>query len=313
MAVRAGSGWLDESTKILDGRFDELAALDANQDGADEIYQPQVRGWLRMDQGHWIGHIGNYDSSDTTFANAFDYDNDGDLDLGYSTRSGGYFSENIARTTHELSGYPLSFPRRNMGRGSAGFGQRENDIVTASRRTLFLHFNIGSETFNTNRPERQILFDHNVLPALADLNHDGWTDLLVATNGQVRWFANSATGLADESQLLAESDVADALAFHSQDIDGNGEIDFLLEGVSDTQILLANGGSYVRAPLPGTDLKFAERDLDGSAKILSIGVHGQLQISSVTQDLAVTTSVIHRRYSRPVAADFDQHDGRLGS
>ncbi|MCA9201173.1 MAG: VCBS repeat-containing protein, partial [Planctomycetales bacterium] len=88
-----------------------------------------------------------------------------------------------------------------------------------------------------------------------------------------------------------------------------GEIDFLLEAVSDTQILLANGGSYVRATLPGTELKFTEGDLDGSAKILSIGVHGQLQNSSVTQDLAVTTSVIHQRYSRPVAADFD-NDGQ---
>ncbi|MCA9201154.1 MAG: VCBS repeat-containing protein, partial [Planctomycetales bacterium] len=195
-------GWT--STKILDGRFDELAALDANQDGADEIYQPQVRGWLRMDQGQWIGHIGNYDSSDTTFANAFDYDNDGDLDLGYSTTYGGYFSENIAGQLMNSQAIRLASQGETLVVGQLD-SNGANDIVTASRGVLFLHFNIGSDTFDTDRPDRHILFDNNVLPALADLNHDGWTDLLVATNGQVRWFANSSTGLADESQWLADS------------------------------------------------------------------------------------------------------------
>jgi hypothetical protein len=135
-----------------------------------------------------------------------------------------------------LSGFvPRSLAIGNLtGNASTGAGDRFGDVVVGSTSGVLrvLSFN-GSTTapvFNALPTVDTGL--SSAVPALADLDGDGWTDLLVlGPDGAVRRYAhtgNPAAPFAGFTDGLLPSPVANAVSIAARDITEDGRIDVVI-------------------------------------------------------------------------------------
>ncbi|MFC1758286.1 FG-GAP-like repeat-containing protein [Planctomycetota bacterium] len=306
-------GWLP--TKIFDDdaittrSFPPVAATDFDQDGMDEIYlKGRVFSWIRLENGELIGNTLSGDSS-VVHIESFDVDLDGDEDLIAARDRGSYaWYENT-------DGHPDG--RTNSESGGIGFGDwlrtadfdRDGmlDSVGAERGTVTL-FSAVLDLPSQRRELYNTAINDDVVPAVTDVNRDGWVDIVLAADNELKWLENSAEGFSESWETLATTNVEEASDLKVRDIDGNGTDDFVIEDSGRSLVLLNHGESFTRVELPGDRVQFKE----GTApvQILNIGLHGQLQISHFDGTSEFETTTVSQRLPVVYAAgDFD-NDGR---
>ncbi|MEO0372835.1 MAG: FG-GAP-like repeat-containing protein, partial [Pseudomonadota bacterium] len=195
---------------------------------------------------------------------------------------------------------PVEFSFRDMwppfweGRSLAsGDIDRDGDIdlvIASTRVGLYIYDNDGTGQFTRRTADIGPFADKPVFNAvLADMDNDGWLDLILATYMQGNHLLSNIEGRFDFKQTTALPSPPDAILTMSMalaDPDGDGDLDIALGQwaagwyreipgeESRNHILWNDDGTFTRlTPLPGVpgetlSILFSDIDLNGTADLL---------------------------------------------
>jgi len=221
-------------------------------------------------------------------AGVADIDADGDLDIVVANEfrpnilllndGAGRFSDGsdrLPRTEHDSEDVGIA--------DFDGDGDLDIAVVTEDDQVNELYLNDGTAHFLDESDRIPVTGTTNGL-VVADLNGDGWPDLILANNGQDAILINDGTGrFRDETdaRLPASPDVTQDVELG--DVDGDGDLD-LVVGNEGPNALYVNDGtgrftdeSRARIPLRDTpeetrEADFGDVDGDGDLDLLFANV-----------------------------------------
>jgi hypothetical protein len=144
------------------------------------------------------------------------------------------------------------------------------------------------------------------VPAVADVNGDGWVDIVIAVNTEIRWLPNSPDGFAEPWIQIVETDVVEPTNLIAQDLDGDGDLDFIVEQIGNSRLFINQGQGYSTTEFPGNHIELSE--VGGRA--ISIGADGELHVSTFDGIGAFTTSILRQPTPETEGYDFN-NDGAV--
>jgi hypothetical protein len=214
-----------------------------------------------------------------------DFDNDGDIDviIANEFRSNIFLlNDGTGKFTDESD---TRLPRTTRDSEDIAVDDFDNDgdldivIVSEDDQTNEMYLNNGNGFF-TDVSSRIIVGGTSNAVAIADLNDDGFTDLVIGNAGQNTILINNGSGFfANETSTRLPSilDVTQDLEFG--DVDGDDDLDLLVGNEDSNRLLMNNGiGVFVdqsqeRIPLRVTneetrEADFGDVDGDGDLDII---------------------------------------------
>ncbi|MFC1759016.1 FG-GAP repeat domain-containing protein [Planctomycetota bacterium] len=308
---RVLDGWLP--TKLLEDSISTVLVSDFDQNGVDEIYyEGNSLAWIRQEDGLWVGTVLQGDTSYDGLA-AVDVNQDGDDDLLTFTGSI-YYRETVDRLPFRFSNHQRStriVERTGHSFDTADFNHDGLlDGVQHERRGITIYKSLIESGDESNRLTVLLATeDREEIPmTIADVNRDGWADIVIVVDSQLQWFENSQGTFVESSVVLTTTDVADATSLKARDIDGDGLVDFVIEGNVQSTFLLNRGETYQSLEFPGTGFVFKDGEIGG--EFLHIGLHGQVHVSTLDDSLNHETTTISHRMPIIGSGDFD-NDGEV--
>lgn len=221
-------------------------------------------------------------------AGVADVDADGDLDIVIANE----FRPNILLLNDgegRFSDGSFRLPSAEHDSEDVGIADFDGDgdldvvIVSEDDQTNELYFNDGTGSFTDEGSRLPVEGTTNGV-LVADLNHDGAPDILLANNGQDAYLINDgAGGFVDETEarLPTSPDVTQDLELG--DVDGDGDLDLVVGNEGPNRILINDGSgrftdeSDRRVPMRSVpeetrEADFGDVDGDGDLDLLFANV-----------------------------------------
>lgn len=250
------------ATRTEDGWRDDSAALPAD-----------VREGLRVEDARFV-----------------DVDHEGDLDLVLAGGTGLRLLRNDGATEE---GGPVAFvdvtetipgaatPREWIVMLDADEDHDVDLLAGGGNASPILLSNLRRGRFADIAADASGLTDARGAAIPADLDHDGWSDLLFVRDGRVEWRRNRTDGTFEPPVVVPIEDVAGAGTL--ADVDRDGEQDLVARRADGTLAvwlgsLVAGTSVAAREPGPGTMAPAfgppAIGDLDGDGDLDLLAIHG---------------------------------------
>ena len=254
--------------------FDNEGDLDLVTGGPDGLHAWQNRGdgrFRNLDERAGLGGL-----SDVSSLLVLDHDDDDDADLVVIDGSGELrFYDNV-----RLSRFVPAHPELGDGRYAevlrADFdNDGEVDLVTRSEsgQLSVIKWSAGEYGDSTT-----LVGDRADAVALADLDNDGWSDVVATDGGSVFWLRNDGLGGWARSEIGELLD--NVIALSASDADGDGDLDVFALTSGRVRVFDNEGGNanrWLRVSLVGLQTRGTKNNLHGIGSRIEVkaGAHFQ--------------------------------------
>ncbi len=282
------------SDAVLQGSFawqtGGAVAEDFDDDGWIDLYVLQANSgpnlmYMNQGDGTFLDDAAARGADVTgTFSGcaAADYDSDGDIDLIITSFSSPhYLLLNDGYGSFSVDTNSITLPNQRATSPSWADIDKDGDLDLAlasfgTKEDLYIYYNDGAGGLALGQ---SLPVDYTYTPAFADLNGDGYPELLaVADAGHARWFENDR-GIYS---LAGISDIRNGMGSATGDVDNDGDLDWFMTSIelnTGNRLLLNDGAgnltdatdsAQVRDGNWGWGAAMADFDLDGDLDIYHV-------------------------------------------
>ena len=231
-----GDGYVDLLTQVLDGRGAETGYLSAYFGSPDGTFTPgPSTGSLPFVYNMVLADFNGDGKLDYAMASNFLAFGNGDGTFG-SPQS--FFNQIDGVGISQIAAGDLN-----------GDGRPDIVIVNSVNYYLFILLNTGGATFSQTTIYTAGLADTPAYPCIADINGDGYPDLVIGGRSDVLIYLNDGKGHFKYSETLAIPVVGDLAVPVVADLNGDGIPDIVARETFEAAVMFGEGGGRFSAPL----------------------------------------------------------------